>query len=315
MRTIKWFEIRVVTSREASDAVSEMLMSLGAGGVAIEDPHDIAEDIAKGPDCVYDGLFPSRGDDTVIKAYFGEDNDPTFLADRIREGLQEIGLFLNPGKGTVSYSEVDEEDWACGWKKYYKPFPISGRVVIKPTWEEYEKKGGEIVVELDPGMAFGTGTHETTKLCARLIEEYLKAGDRVIDIGCGSGILAIIASKLGAGRVAAVDIDETAVKAARENCRINGAGNVRVYKGTLNDIPAEEKADLAVANIIADVIIDLGPSLPRYLRAGGLFIASGIIRERKQEVAEYYRSIGFDLLKETGMNEWEALAFKWGGSL
>ncbi len=314
---MKWIEIRIKTTEEAYDAISYMLTSIGAGGVAIEDPNDIRREALKPNSLDYadEEFLNSLGEEVVIKAYFlGETNVSEIIA-LIREKLTYINNFLNVGEGYIGYCEVDDEDWSTSWKKYYKPFELTDGLVVKPTWEKYDNKDDETVIELDPGMAFGTGTHETTKMCAAFLHKYLKSGYSVIDVGCGSGILSIISCKLGASRVTAVDIDEVAVKVTKENCAINRVDHsVTVFKGVVTDIK-NEKADIVIANIIADVIIDLSSSIPCYLKEGGIFITSGIIKERKDEVLEKYLSEGFKCEETIEMGEWVAMALRCLGSL
>jgi len=308
---VKWIEIRIKTTEEAYDAVSYMLTSIGAGGVAIHDPNDIKREAQKPNhiDYVDDEFLNSLGEDVVIKAYFpGETNIPELIS-LIEEKLAFIGSFLNVGEGYCGYAEMDEEDWSTSWKKYYKPFHLTDRLVVKPSWENYDNKNGEIIIEMNPGMAFGTGTHETTKMCAVLLDKYVKNGHKVIDVGCGTGILSIIASKLGAAEITAVDIDEVAVKVTKENLEINKVDNVCVFKGVLDDIE-KEKRDIVVANIIANVIIDISSSVPYYLKKDGLFIASGIIKERKQEVVDEYLKRGFECEEIIELGEWVAIVLR-----
>ncbi len=312
---MKWLQVSIKTTEEACEAVSEMLTSLGAGGVVIEDPNEIRRQLESldSPDYADWGILDRLGGDVTVRAYFSQGHDPEKLAAEIREGLESISRYLDVGMGFDGFDTVDEQDWSEAWKKYYKPFHISESVVVKPSWEEYTAKDGEIVVELDPGMAFGTGTHETTRMCAQLLEAYIKEGDHVLDVGCGSGILSIIAAKLGASRVGAVDTDEVAVRVTKENCSVNGVDRcVSVYRGVLSDLPTA-KADVIVANIIADVIIGLSGVVGGYLRKGGILIVSGIIRERRQEVAEAYESRGFDLVRTEEMGEWVAMVWQMGG--
>lgn len=313
---MKWLEVKVKTTEEAYDAISEMLTSIGAGGVAIEDPNDIRQEVAKPNTLDYadDEFLKSLGDDVIIKAYFPGTMSLKELEQLIREKIEFISKFLKTGEGYVGYSEVDDEDWSTAWKKYYKPVKISDRIVIKPSWEEYKKQDNEVIIELDPGMAFGTGTHETTRMCAQLLEKYVQGNDTLIDVGCGTGILSIIAAGLGAKHVTAIDIDEVAVRVAKENCELNNADSkVSVFQGVMDSSLKiklkEEKVDVIVANIIANVIIDISPFIPYYLKAGGVFLTSGIIKERKDEVIEAYQKLGFTCKDELEIGEWVALAF------
>lgn len=309
---MKWIEVRIKTTEEASDAVCEMLTQIGAGGVVIEDPNDIRREISKPNSLDYadENFLESLGTDVDIKAYFSEEKDREALASLINEKLLFISRFLDIGEGFMGMSDINDEDWANAWKKYYKPFRLSDHIVIKPSWEDFKQPGNDIVIEMDPGMAFGTGTHETTRMCAMLIEKYIKKDDAVIDIGCGTGILSIVAAKLGASGITAVDVDEVAVRVTRDNCRMNGTNDVvSASVGTLLDIK-KLKADLIVANIIADVIIDISKDLAYYLKPDGLFITSGIIKERKQQVIDEYQKHGFEMIESMEISEWVAIVFK-----
>jgi ribosomal protein L11 methyltransferase len=311
---MKWYEIRINTTDEASDAVSEMLTTMGAGGVAIKDPFDIRKELLKPDTLDYadEEFFESLGDDVIIQAYFQDGLEINELLKKIQSGLENISQFLNVGKGIEGYGEVDDEDWSTAWKKYYKPFKLTDRIVIKPTWEEYEKQPGDIIVEMDPGMAFGTGTHETTQMCSILLDKYTQDDTEVLDVGCGTGILSIIAAKLGAKKVEAVDIDEVAVKVAKENIDLNmETAKVKAFRGILSDINRDEnKYDIIVANIIASVIIDLSSIIPCYLKNNSLFITSGIIKERKQEVIDSCVKSGMELIETLEAGEWVAMVFK-----
>ncbi len=311
---MKWYEIQVNTTDEASDAVSEMLTTMGAGGVAIKDPFDIKKEILKPNTLDYadDEFLESLGEDVIIQAYFQSGNNIDELLKKINDGLGNISQFLNVGKGLEGYGEVDDEDWSTAWKKYYKPLQLTDRIVIKPTWEDYSPKGDEIIIQMDPGMAFGTGTHETTQMCSVLLDKYMKDDTEILDIGCGTGILSIIAAKLGAKSVEAIDIDEVAVKVARENIELNQEiPKVSAYKAVLSDLKQDEhKYDIVVANIIANVIIDLSSQIPYYLKKESLFITSGIIKERKQEVIDACERNGMSLIETLEMGEWVAMVFK-----
>lgn len=311
---MKWHEIMIKTTKEACDAVSEMLISAGSGGVIVEDPDETKKEALKAVhlDYIDDKLLQEKGDEITVKAYFEGSLNPRDLLLIIEKNMKKISLFLDTGKGFVSCTEVEDEDWANTWKKYYKPFYLCENIVIKPTWEQYENKNDELVIEIDPGMAFGTGIHETTRMSAYFLKEYMKPGAKVVDVGCGTGILSIVASKLGASHVTAVDIDSSAVKAAKENLRINRIeSGVEVYKGELEILePGIFKADIIVANIIADVVIDLSKIVGRYLKPEGFFIVSGIISSRKDEVMEAFFNTGFVLDNLKTLGEWMAIVFK-----
>ncbi len=314
---MKWFEVIVTTTEEACDAVTEMLTTIGAGGVAIEDPNEIRREISRPDSLDYadDEFLNSLGTDVTVKAYFNGSLNITELSSLIKEKLSFIANFLDVGKGYSGFSEIDDEDWATSWKKYYKPFKISNKVVIKPSWEEYEKAPDDIVITLDPGMAFGTGTHETTRMCSQLIEKYIKPENTVIDVGCGTGILSIIAVKLGAKRATLIDVDETAVKVSLENAELNGVQDaVKVFKSDLRGV-VPEKYDVVVANIIADVIVGISKAVPDYLKNEGYLITSGIIKERLSDVLAAYEGCGFSRVETLEMGEWVAVVFKCQSSL
>ena len=221
--------------------------------------------------------------------------------------LEDFGF--DKGKAIVDVNEVKEEDWANNWKKYYKTTKIGERVVIKPVWEEYTAQGDEVVVEMDPGMSFGTGTHETTRLCSMGLEEYMKNGDLVFDIGTGSGILSIIASKLGADKVIGVDIDQVAVDAAKENVEYNKCENVEILKGDLMD-HVSGKADIVIANIMADIVIFLTDTVSNFVKDGGYFISSGIIEEKRDEVIEALKKNDFEVVEVKQERHWVSIIAK-----
>ncbi|WP_418790696.1 50S ribosomal protein L11 methyltransferase [Phosphitispora sp. TUW77] len=303
---MNWREISVETEPEAVEAVCAILINCGAAGVSIEDPYLVKKHIAEN---VWDAYEFS--DDMInreyvlVNAYLPVDIRLDERISLLRERLNELDSDFFPGaiRGT-GFSQVREEDWANSWKAFYKPVSISKRIVIKPTWEDYQKKPGELVIALDPGMAFGTGTHPTTVMCLRFLEDIIHGGEIVLDIGTGSGILAIAAGLLGAGEVRAVDYDLVAVTAAAENVALNKLDHkIKVMEGNLLD-GVSGQTDILIANIVADVIIRLCPDAVRVLNKGGLFIASGIIDIRSEEVLEAAREAGF-VIKEVGREgEW-----------
>ncbi|MGI6777457.1 MAG: 50S ribosomal protein L11 methyltransferase [Acetivibrionales bacterium] len=308
-----WVEVKIVTTSEASDAVSQMLTEAGSGGVVIEDPADIRKEIEKPGSLDYadDEFLCKLGNDVIIKAYFPGSRNENELIEHINKNMGDIANYLDIGKATVNTSIVDDEDWANGWKRFYKPFHISDRIVVKPSWEKYiSGSSNEVVIEIDPGMAFGTGTHDTTRMCAILLEKYMEEDNRVLDIGCGTGILSIVAAKLGATHVTAIDIDDNAVKVAKENCRLNGVGHlVDVYQGTVDSF-CSDRYSIITANIIADAIIDMADMILSCIAAGGCFIASGIIKEREEEVVDKYTGLGFNTDTRLESGEWVAIVFR-----
>jgi ribosomal protein L11 methyltransferase len=314
---MKWIEIQVKTTGEASDAVSQMLMSMGSAGVAVEDPEELRREAQNVSPWDYadESFLKTLGEGVLIKAYFPAERNSTELIGVVKERLKVISGFLDTGECKVILKEVDEEDWSESWKKYYKPFYITEGVVVKPSWEDWLPEKDEVVIEMDPGMAFGTGTHDTTRMCAALAGKYLKKGDHVLDVGCGTGILSILSALLGAEKIEAVDIDSVAVDVARENCVINGVESiVNVRAGVLSDIDTG-RFNLIIANIIADVIIDIAGDVFKRMMPGGLFITSGIIREREGEVLEKYNGLGFKLELIDRSGEWVAIVFRCPDSL
>ena len=297
----KWLEITVFTPREQLDNVTAIFHELGSGGVVIEDPAFILECISLGNTETIAPTLAPIGEETAVKGYFPCD-------DALSERLEAISSQLGELSLRWQTREVREEDWATAWQSYYKPVQVGRHLVVKPSWEEYNSAPGDIVIEMDPGMAFGCGTHATTAMCLALLEEHLQGGETVCDVGTGSGILAVAAALLGAGQVIAVDIDEVAVRTARDNITRNGvADRVTVLGGNLLDNLAGVKADVLVANIIAAVIIRLAPDAAAALKPGGLFIASGIIRDRVDEVSQAFQSAGLEPVATKEDDEWVAL--------
>ncbi|QCX32414.1 50S ribosomal protein L11 methyltransferase [Caloramator sp. E03] len=308
----KWIEIKIITSSEAVEPVSGIFYGLDVKGVAIEDPNDIIkrDQGELSWDFADISILEYKGSAAVVKGYFNPNEDIDKIVEYIKNKINELNdLGIDIGQGKVITNVVYDEDWANSWKKYYKTTKIGKNIVIKPKWEDYEKKEDEIVIELDPGMAFGTGTHETTMMCIELLEKYVKKGDIVFDIGTGSGILSISASKLGAAKVIGVDIDEVAVHAAKENVEYNNIKNVEIRHGNLTDV-VEGKADIIVANIIADIVLNLIETIKPFVKENGIFIVSGIIQDRKQDVLLKFKEEGFDICDIKEMGEWVAISAK-----
>ena len=307
-----WIEVRVITKSEALEPISGIFYSLDCKGVAIEDPEDILGR-EQGPltwDFADINVLEHKGKVAVVKAYFAEeDNIEDVLAyvnERLSE-LKEIGLDL--GEAKVEHEKMYEEDWANTWKQYYKPSKVGEKIVVKPIWEEYEAKEGELVVDLDPGMAFGTGTHETTRMCIQALERYVKEESTVFDVGCGSGILAIAAAKLGAKLAVGVDLDPVAVESSIENVGYNKLNNIEILHGNLVEV-IDGKADIVVANILAEIICILTDDVKRVLKDGGVFITSGIIHDRVDMVCEKLEATGFEVIEKNRDGEWNCIVAK-----
>lgn len=308
----KWFEIKIITTSAAIEPVAGIFYGLDVKGVSIEDPNDIysRQQDKLSWDFADTNIFEYGDKAAVVKGYFNEnesiDSIVKYIEDKLAE-LKDSGFDI--GEGKVLSSEVYEEDWATSWKKYYKTTKLGNRIVIKPTWEDYDKQPDEVIVELDPGMAFGTGTHETTIMCVEFLEKYIKKEDTVFDIGTGSGILAIASSKLGAKEVIGVDLDEVAVAAAKENVQFNNLNNVEIKYGNLVDV-IEGKADIVVANIIADIVIELTKIIKPFLKEDGLFITSGIIKDRKEDVLNAFKNENMTIHEIKEMGDWVAVVGK-----
>lgn len=310
---MKWTEVTIKTTTEAVEAVTNILYELNVGGVSIEDPKDFKfqKKNEYDWDFVEEEIFNSGYDGVIIKTYITEEKDVNKDIEIIKERVQNLKNFgIDVGEAIVEVSQVDEEDWANEWKNYYKPTKIGKKIVIKPTWEKYEKNEEEIIVELDPGMAFGTGTHETTYMCIEELEKYVKNNSKVFDIGCGSGILSIVCAKLGAKEVLAVDLDEVAVKVSNENIELNNVSeSVKAVCGNLMEI-VSDKADIIVANIIADIIIILSKDIKNFMKKDSIFISSGIIHKKVDEVVKSLEENGLEIVEIKTLGEWNAIVSK-----
>ena len=309
---MRWARISVVTTHEGADLIGNILLELGAAGTEIDDPSLVNEYIDAG---LWDYTDLPRAEDTetvTVRAYLPEDarleSSLLALAERIA-ALRHAGAAL--GAGTISHSFVADEDWAETWKAYIHTEKIGERIVVRPTWEEYTPSADEIVIELDPGAAFGTGAHATTAMCLRWLEHLVSPGMRVYDVGCGSGILAVAAAKLGAGEVIAMDYDPVAVSVAEENIRQNNVHNVVACESDLlSACEGAAPAELITANIIADVIVRLFAQLDRHLAPGGTLLASGIIDDRIADVEHAAAQHGFTVLDMTCEKEWAAMIIR-----
>ena len=300
---MNWTQLRVSCGINDLDTVSAV-MSMIDNGLMIEDYSDVTE----GLNAIYGELL----DEEIIKkdksraavsVYLSEDKNVPEILSSLKNKFE--GLNIKVELETIG---LKEDDWAECWKKYYKPLHIGKNIVIVPAWEDYKAKESDVIVRIDPGMAFGTGTHETTALCAELIEKYMPTGKRVLDVGTGSGILAVLASKLGAKEVEALDIDPNAVKAAKENCLANGALNVTCRQSDLIRA-ASGKYDFISANIVADIIIRMAENVIDYVEDGGILIVSGIIETQAKQVCDTLIAKGFTLIDKLDKNDWNAFAF------
>ncbi len=301
---MSWTQLRCECELKDLDAVCAV-MSMVENGLMIEDYSDVTE----GLNAIYGELLDeeimnkdkTRG---AVSVYLDEDRNVPEEVSALKLKFEAMGIEV-----IITTVGLREEDWAECWKKYYKPLRIGKNVMIVPAWEDYIPQKEDVIVKIDPGMAFGTGTHETTALCAELIEKYMKAGDRVLDVGTGSGILAVLESKLGACEVDALDIDSSAVKAAKENCEANGAQNVRCMQSDLIR-SADGRYDFISANIVADIIIRMSENTAEHLKKGGRLIVSGIIEPQAEQVVSCFERKGFKLIEKISKNDWNAFCFE-----
>ena len=310
---MKWIRFTLDTHTDAVDLLSYKLDEIGVEGIEIEDKLPLSE---ADKEKMFVDILPDPVDnDGTAKVHFymePKNCDPERVMLQVQNIFQELREFCEIGKGTITLSETEDKDWINNWKTFFKPFRAADDIVIKPTWETYEKeKDSDILIEIDPGIAFGTGSHETTKLCIQALDKYVKEGDSILNVGCGSGILSIAALKLGAAHATAIDIDEVAVKVAAENMAVNQIPSSRytLYDGDLISnaflkVKAGTGHDIVVANILADVIIPLTGVIRPHLKKGGLYITSGIIDTKEEEVRQTLLENGFEILAVEHMKEW-----------
>lgn len=304
-----YYEMTVKTSVEAIDAVTNLLYHYGATGVMIINPDDV--DFNNKEEGKWDYYDPQNlsldFEGALLTGYF-EDQDMITLKSTFIESLFALKDFdIEIGLGEVFYKEIFPSEWENEWKKYFKPFRLGHRIVVKPSWETFDVQPEDLVIEIDPGNSFGSGTHETTSMCIEMLEKYMKPTDSVIDVGCGSGILSIAAGLLGSKKIVAVDIDALAVETSKENINLNGLSDVTdVRQGDLISVISEQ-ADLVVANIIADVIVMLSEDIDKILKPDGLFISSGIINTKADWVLESLKARDFEIIEYLIKGEWAAI--------
>ena len=301
-----WIEITIHTTNKASEIVESILLDYGSTGVAIEDPTTLEENLHDDFGTIVELSptdYPEVG--VIVKGYINELNfdDETF--NRFKDELEQLGKNINIGEFfKIETTTIQDSDWENSWKDYFDILNIGEKFVIVPTWREYENEEDKYVINIDPGMAFGTGGHETTSLCIKNLEKYVKPHDNVIDVGCGSGILSIAASYLTDGSLKAVDLDKLAVDVSRENFALNNLENrIEVEEASLLT-KETKKYDVIVANILAHIIELMLEDAYKLLEDGGYFITSGIIKDKKDELLEKMLEQGFKLVEETSDNEW-----------
>lgn len=308
-----WSEVTIYTTTAGIDILGGFLIAHGIKGHVIEDSSDFCEFLEGTTthwDYVDDSLMALKDRESNVKFYLPDNLQGIEAFNQIKaslEGLREINKGIDLGRLAIEVGNVNEEDWSTAWKKYYHPTKIGQRLVVVPCWEDYTLKDGEVRVTLDPGMAFGTGTHETTRLCMQLLEEVVKPNTSMLDIGTGSGILAITALLLGAKAAVGVDIDELSVKIAQENADLNHVGEqIKLVCGDLTD-KISGRYDVLCANIVADVIIRLSRDIKQFMHENSVLLVSGIIDERCDEVVEALESQGLALEQSVTENGWVAM--------
>lgn len=310
---MKWNKYRIKTTEEAEDMISYTLGELGIEGVEIEDKAPLSEEDKKK---MFVDILPDLVDDdgtAYVSFYIEPEKDSDELMEKIKKALHELSAYVNTGDLTITRTQTADVDWMNNWKKYWKPFRADDHIIILPTWEEpIDAAEDDLVITLDPGMSFGTGTHHTTKLCIHQLSKYVKPGMHVLDVGTGSGILSIISAKLGADSVCAVDIDPDCITSLKENMKVNDLTEKEIesHQGDLNtdralrETVGLESYDIVVANILADVIMPLSDVVGEVMKPGALFISSGILESRGDEVKEALLRNHFEIVEMTQSGEW-----------
>nr|WP_024837014.1 50S ribosomal protein L11 methyltransferase [Clostridium sp. 12(A)] len=318
---MRWKKFTLTTTTEAVDLISSAFDEIGIEGIEIEDNTPLTEAETKG---MFIDILPELPPDEGIARvsfYLDPDSDVDIdeMLKRVDESLDELSMFTNLGARTIESSETEDKDWINNWKQYFKPFTVDD-ILIKPTWEEIPVEHKEkLLIEIDPGTAFGTGQHETTQLCIRQLKKYVTPETRILDVGTGSGILGITALKLGAKEVFGTDLDENAIVAVKENMEANDIApeKFKVLKGNIIDdeaVKAEvgfEAYDLVVANILADIIILLQKEIPVHMKKGAIFITSGIINMKEEAVKKAFaENDAFELVEITYQGEWVSVTVR-----
>lgn len=314
---MNWTEVKIYTTTAGIDPLTGSMLDLGLQGFMIEDAQDFDEflhDTTPHWDYVDQAVMEKMKDcETCVTIYVADNPQGMEELMQVRQILARLKAQDPDGKYgrlELEMKDVDEEDWSNAWKKYYHPVQVGEHLVVCPSWEAYDRQPDDVVLTLNPGMAFGTGTHDTTRLCMELLEKYITPQDTVLDVGCGSGILAITAALLGANKIIGCDIDEVAVKVAGENAALNGMQDrIAFHQGDLTS-QVEGSFQIICANIVADVIIRLSEDAGRYLAKDGIFITSGIIDTREQDVLNALEQNGFQVIERRTSGGWVALACK-----
>ena len=309
---MKWNKFRIKTTTEAEDIVCSSLMDLGVQGVEVEDKIPLTQ---REKEQMFVDILPEIDvDDGVayISFYLEEDEDKEKMLQAVREELKEIGTYVNVGSMEIEESQTEDVDWVNNWKQYFHQFTIDD-VLIIPSWEDVQPEDEDkMIIHIDPGTAFGTGMHETTQLCIRQIKKYVTEDTEILDVGCGSGILGMLALKFGAKHSTGTDLDPCAIDATHENMEVNGISRdqYRVMIGNIiddkevQDQVGYDRYDIVAANILADVLVPLTPVILNHLKTGGIYITSGIIEEKEETVVEAVKSAGLEVLEVNHQGEW-----------
>lgn len=319
---MNWTEVNIYTTTAGIDILSVSLMSLGIRGFVIQDSsdfNDFLQDKEGKWDYIDEDLMGLSECETKITVYIPENSQGAEMLVSLKSEinrLSELDKNSEYGRLEIAMSNVKEEDWANNWKQYFKPLKVGKKLLIKPSWEEYENTENRLILEIDPASSFGTGQHNTTRLCMEFMEDVVKPNDKILDLGCGSGILSIAGILLGAESVVAVDIEENSVKTTIENFEKNNISSEK-YTAYCGNVVVDETIsdklgtgfDLITANIVADVLIAMSSLFKKYLRQNGTLIVSGIIEERKDEVINAITEIGFSLVDEKEKDDWVAAKF------
>ena len=309
---MRWNKVRLKTTAEAEDIVSSMLMGLGVQGVQIEDKIPLTP---LDKERMFVDILPETDvDDGVayISFYLEEEDEVGQILSKAREELKEMSAYVDVGECTFEESLTEDLDWINNWKQYFHQFYVDDILII-PSWEDVKPEdSGKMIIHIDPGTAFGTGMHETTQLCIRQIRKFVTEQTQILDVGCGSGILGMLALKFGAKHSVGTDLDPCAIDAARENMEVNGIsesqyevmiGNL-INDRKIQDKVGYEKYDIVVANILADVLVELTPVIVGQMKKGGIYITSGIIDNKEQSVVESVKQAGLEVLEVTYQGEW-----------
>lgn len=309
---MKWDKYTIQTTTAAEDFISMMLDEIGIEGIEIEDNIPLTAEEQSGMFIDFPPELPPDDGSSRVSFYLDADEDHTELLKQVKTGLEDLRKMVDVGEGTITSDQTEDLDWINNWKQYFKSFYLDD-ILIKPTWEPLKDEDKDkFLIEIDPGISFGTGKHETTQLCIHQLRKYMKEGDMVLDVGCGSGILSIAALKLGAGHVVGTDIDENCMTSTYENMEVNHlerslgefyVGNL-IDDTNLQETVGTKKYDIVVANILADVIIPMAPVIPARLKKDGIFITSGIIDFKENEVKEAIEQAGFEVLEINHQGEW-----------